>query len=149
MTAVSGSRDLARLGARLKAAGERDLRLQLLRRLRAAGKELIPPIERSAREVLPKTGGLAERVASQKLAVRTSFAASGARVRLIDQGMQELSDIDKGRVRHPVYGNRSVWKQQEVEPGFFTKPVEEGAPVVRENIRQAMEDISRQITRGI
>lgn len=144
-----GPRDLGILGARLKEAGARDLRLELLRGMRKAAEQVKEPIQQSAHDKLPKGGGLAEEVAAQKVGIRTSFAASGARVRLVDAGMKELDDINRGRLRHPVYGNRKVWKAQEVEPGFFTDPVEEHAPEIRRTIQKAMDDVARKITGGI
>jgi hypothetical protein len=103
----------------------------------------IPAIRESAASTLPKRGGLADRVASQPFSVRTSLAAG--KVSVVGKGMKELKDIDAGRVRHPVYGDRSRWAQQAVTPGFFTKPLERRAPSIRAGVLRAVSDVARKI----
>jgi hypothetical protein len=128
--------------------GTGDLRKELLREIRGSAKKAIPDVRASAGRTLPKRGGLAARVAEQPYAVRTSLAASGAAVKIIGQGMKELRDIDAGRLRHPVYGNREVWKAQSVTPGFFSKAIARRAPFIRRDIQNAMGDIARKVTGG-
>lgn len=146
---VRGSDELAQLARRLKDAGDGDLRKELLSSIREAGKKTIPDIRDAAQNTLPKSGGLADRVASQGYAVRTSLALSGAKVSIVGRGMKELGDIDRGRLRHPVYGNRSTWSQQSVTPGFFSRTLEKQATSIRKDIEKALDDIGRRLTRGL
>jgi hypothetical protein len=58
-----------------------------------------------------------------------------------------LRKIDAGILRHPVYGNREVWRDQElpsVEPGWFTGPAEAADPRVRAGIERALEDVGNR-----
>lgn len=143
---IRGSAELTALARRLKDAGNGDLRKQLLAAIRAAGKKAIPEIRKAAQETLPKGGGLAARVASQPYAVRTSLALSGAKVSVVGRGMKELSDINAGKLRHPVYGDTSTWVQQSVTPGFFSKTMTNRGPAIQGEIEKALGDIARKIT---
>lgn len=143
---VRGSAELARLARGLKEAGNGGLQRELRRRIRAAVKPVIPDVRQSAYRTLPKRGGLAERVGKQAYGIRTALG-SGASVRLAGRGMKELRDIDRGRLRHPVFGNRKVWKAQAVTPGFFSDAVERRAPKIRGEIAKAVGDVARQASR--
>lgn len=144
-----GSRQLATIGRRLKDAGEGKLRRQLLAAIRGSAEGVIPDIQASARRTLPKSGGLAERVASQVYGVRTSLASSGGRVSLVGRGMKELRDIDRGRLRHPVFGNRGVWRAQSVTPGFASQAAVHRVPKIRLAIAVAMRHAAEEIGRSI
>lgn len=143
---VTGAQDLAKLAARLKAEGRGDLRRELLKGMRTSAKKVVPEIELSAQR-LPRGGGLADRVAAQKFPISAALTGSAARVRLVGRGMKELKDIDAGRVRHPVWGNRDRWSQQRVAPGFFTNPIQRRAPRIRRDIQGVMQDVARKVAR--
>lgn len=142
------SADLSRLAKNLKEAGAGDLRKDALAAIRKGAGKVIPDI-RSATSRLPQSGGLAGLVAGQKFAVRTSLALGGGSVKIVGQGMKELGDLDRGILRHPVYGDRSNWVVQSVEPGFFTDPIKAALPEIANDIKDAVDDVSRQIVRGV
>lgn len=145
---IRASRDLLALAQRLKEA-DRPLRNELLRRVRTAGQAAIPDVRKSALETLPRRGGLAERVAGQVYRVQASYAGAGTRVRIAGQGMKELDDIDAGRLRHPVWGNRTVWRQQSVKPGFFSETIRRRTPKIRTEIERGMAEVAHMIEKGI
>jgi cytochrome P450 len=140
---VRGRTDLKQVARDLKAAGNGQLRRDLLRRVRESVKPALPAIRESAASTLPKRGGLADRVASQPFSVRTSLAAG--RVSVVGKGMKELAVIDKGTLFHPVFGDRSRWSRQAVTPGFFTKPLEQRAPAIRSAVLKVISDVARKI----
>lgn len=145
---IRGSADLQRVARELKEIGDGQLRRDLLRRIRDAAKPGIEDVRQSAREKLPSSGGLAERVASQTYAIRTSTAGQGGKVSLTGKGMKGLSSIDSGQVRHPVYGS-DTWVTQAVTPGFFSEPLLRRAPVIRDGIEAVIKDIDHQIDRSV
>lgn len=138
---VRGSADLQRVARHLREAGDGKLRRKTLADIRTAAKPGIPAVRASAAATLPKRGGLAARVAEQPYGVRTSLAAG--KVSIVGKGMKELTDLDEGRVRHPIFGDRSTWVAQSVTPGFFTKPLERLAPGIRLAVLKAIADIGR------
>lgn len=146
---VRGSKDMATVARRLKEAGRTDLRKELLAGVRAAGSKAIPDIRNAARANLPRGGGLADLVASQPYSVRTSLALSGAKVSIVGRGMKELRDIDQGRLRHPVYGDRSNWSAQRVTPGFVSVTMAAQAGAIRDEVEGAMDKVAREITSGL
>lgn len=146
---IRGGRNLSRIARDLKETGERGLRNELLRGVRTAARKAIPAVVAAAETKLPKRGGLAERVATQKWAARSSLSGAVASVRIVGLGMQELKDIDSGVVRHPVWGNRKVWKRQRVVPGFFSDTLTKKAPAVRREIDGVMRDVKHKIERGV
>lgn len=146
---VRGSRQLAALAARLKAEGRGDLRRELLRRIRSASKPALQDIPQSAYRTLPRRGGLAERVGKQAYSLRSRLAGASASVSITGRGMKELLDINRGRLRHPLFGNRDHWFGQQVEPGFFEDPIERRAPQIRREIEKAMTDVGRRVSRRL
>lgn len=144
---IRGSEELRRVAAELKDIGDGQLRRDLLRGIRDATKPGIEAVRQSAREKLPKRGGLADRVASQGYAVRTSAAGRSAKVSVVGKGMKGLGRIDRGQVRHPVFGG-DTWVTQNVPPGFFTEPLERRVPNIRDAIEGVIKDIEHQIDRS-
>jgi len=62
-----------------------------------------------------------------------------------------VRSTDRGTIRHPVFqqpGRPVVWVTQSVTPGWFTDTMQSGAPVVRKELLEAMENVARQIARG-
>lgn len=145
---LRGANQLHVLAERLREAGRGDLRKELLRGIRGSAKKAIPDIRQSAYRTLPRRGGLAERVGQQGYGVQTRLAGSSASVRLAGKGMKELRDIDAGRLRHPVFGDRKTWSQQSVTPGFFSNAVARRAPSIRKDIEKAMGNIANRVTGG-
>lgn len=146
-----GARDLELVARRLKETGRGDLRKELLAGIRKEGKETVKDIKRSAADVLPHRGGLAALVSRSSFGVRTRLSGGGVGVRIqgTSRSVKSLRALNAGRLRHPVYGNRQVWVEQQVEPGWFDKPVERDADNIRRGIDRVLHDVARRIERGI
>src|SRR6266540_2194860 len=125
MTSVdAGARQLEALAKRLKAAGAGELRKELLRGIRESNKATIRKIRTNAASTLPQRGGLAAKVAKSKIATRTrtSGASVGVEIKGTDKSVN-LSRLNEGKLRHPVFGNKKVWKKQSVKSGWFDDPI--------------------------
>jgi hypothetical protein len=142
---VRGADQLARLSKQLKEAGNKDLQRELSRAINQALKPLKTDLQASARTTLPRRGGLAARVAASKF--RTRRSRQGLRLQAVSG--DSIQRIDKGAVRHPVFGNRGVWVIQRVTAGWWTGPVEAAAPKVRQELELAMRQVAHRIGRGI
>ena len=143
---IRGAQDLARLSKKLKDAGRNDLRKELLRGVRESGADTVLKIRDSALENLPRRGGLAAKVAAEKASMRASYAAKGAHVQL---KRKRGRGLNQGRLRHPVYGNRSVWVQQSVNSGWFDDPIRDAAPEIRRKIEDAVKRVKIRLIKGI
>jgi hypothetical protein len=147
---VRGAEQLAALAKRLKDAGEKDLRRDLMTALTKSTEQLRKrSLPASARRTLPRKGGLNELVARSKMTStrRTSGRQAGLRVVARNPNLQ-LRKLDEGQVRHPVFargGRPRVWVRQSVRPGWFTIPTETAAPGIRAEVEQAMTTTAARI----
>ena len=142
---ITGAEDLEKLARRLKDAGG-DLKKELLRGIRETNKPAIAAVKESARQNLPKRGGLAAMVAKDSIGTRTRLTGNSAGVTI---QRKRGAGLNAGRLRHPVFGNRSVWKEQAIAKGWFDKPIEDDAAKIRANLQQVMQDVASKITRGL
>lgn len=142
--AIRGAEQLTVLAKKLRAAGDRNLRRELLRGLRAAGKPMGARARANAMR-LPHRGGLAQLVASSRITVQTRLTGN-VRVRIVARNESAIINADKGKIRHPVHGT-DVWVTQKVQPGWWTDAARKtDRPVAREMAR-AVANISRQLSR--
>ena len=146
---VQGADNLEALARRLKEAGGTELRKEMLKGIREGVKPVIPDIRKSAESILPKAGGLNDVIAKSKIGVRTRLSGENAGVSVRGTGGKQLSDMNRGRLRHPVYGNRSTWVQQSIPAGWFDKPVEKDIDKIRSSIQHVMEDVAAKIARPL
>lgn len=169
---VAGGEQLAALYRRVREAGDNDLRRELLRGIRVAVKPLPVAVKAAARSTLPSRGGLAGMVAGASITSRTRTTASRQQdvgVRLIGQRERDRSKaarkgkkgaerppsrfvdiaaVDRGVIRHPVFGNREAWVSQQVRPGFWSGTINERADEVERDIVQAMDRVAAKIADG-
>lgn len=143
---VRGSEKLGKLGQRLREAGRKELRQELIRGLNRATKPLKEDAKREAEAILPRRGGLNRRVARSRLTTRTRVSGRNPSVRIMSKTGQR---IDRGQVRKPVFGNRTVWVTQRVQPGWFTRPMERDEHWVRPELEQAMRNVDKALSRNI
>jgi hypothetical protein len=140
--------DLARLARQLREAGEKGLQRELGQGINRAMKPLKAELKQSALNTLPSAGGLAAKVAASRFRTRrrSSMRVSGIRLEVVND--YALGLLDKGIVKHPVFG-RGKKVTQRIEPGWFTRPTMAAAPRVRFEIQQAMQRVANQIQRGV
>jgi hypothetical protein len=143
--------ELEALAFRLRRAGDTDL----LREVTRAMRDAVVPVQAEIR------AGLAPDLPNRYAATLDADLRLGVNVRTgeRDPGVsvtgtartkaRKLRNLDEGRLTHPVYGNREIWRTQEepsVQPGFFTGPAEAAGPRVRAGIERALEDVAGKAT---
>lgn len=145
---VQGAEQLVRVSKALKGA-PKELRSELTKGITRAVKPLKQSAKAEARNSLPRRGGLGRRVAKTKLPHRRRATGNAAGVRVLAQpgAVADPKRIDRGRVRHPTFG-RGPWVLQDVQPGWFSRPMQDGAPQVRKELVKAMDDVARKIARS-
>ena len=148
---VMGAESLSRLARDLKAAGERDLRRELLKGVQRAAKPAKEAAKKAALEELPDVGGLAAEIAGSKFSAKTNTGRNPS-VRITAKGRpnrsgreHDLRSLDRGRLRHPLYGNRGHWYNQAVKPDWFTEAMKKQAPEVRKEIVAAIDAVARKL----
>ena len=145
---VEGAERLHVVAKQLKEMGDKETTKAMTKGIREALKPFKAELKQSALATLPRRGGLARMVANTKITNRTSTTRSGAsvRVRGVNASARgQLALMDKGKVRHPLYGNRSVWVTQSVHPGWWSTPANAQLPKIRSEVMHAIEQAAKRI----
>lgn len=147
---IIGAEKLAAVSRALKQHGDKELMREVTKGITASVKPLKKDVKAHARSSLPRRGGLAKRVARTSLPHRTRRGAgtAGVKIEAKANAVNDPKRIDRGRVKHPVFGG-GPWVLQDVTPGWFTKPLEDGAPVVRKELLQVMDETVSKIARSV
>ena len=127
---------------KLKGA-ERSVARDLRKRLREAVKPLTEGLVQDGPEGLPSSGGLADWLRQSKGSM--SMTRTKLQIRLARGGKHDLNAINRGQLRHPLYGNRRVWVAQSVESGTYDKAFEKHAEQALPVIERVLDDIMREI----
>lgn len=135
-------RDLAR---DLREAGRKDLKKAMTREIRDEAKPAIAAVKENARTSLPRAGGLAALIARSRFRTSIKTGKNTAGVQIVAKDSHDIRAINRGKVRHPVWGNRKVWVLQSVEPGWFDEPIEDRADAMREAIARAVDRTLREL----
>lgn len=147
-------KEIARLGP------DRELKKAMLKGLNRATKPLRERALANADTVLPQRGGLAGRVATGKMG-KLNVTTSKGGVAVVGGRRRQLGLMDRGQVVHPVFMSKRRMKAaksagrkvrrvtQELTPGWFTKPMEAGAPEARKAVIKELDNVARQVARRI
>lgn len=142
----TGADRLESVARDLKQAGATQIRKDLLKGIQRATKPMQRAAKEAARQKLPQRGGLNVFVASSKFSTSTRTAGKNPGVAIkVKKSGHDIRAIDRGRLRHPVFGNKNVWVDQQITPGVFTETFEDGAPSVRKELLDVLEDVAKKI----
>lgn len=61
---------------------------------------------------------------------------------------RDVEALDDGRLRHPVYGNRDVWRTTSRPPGLVSQPWSEAEDDIVRAVDDALDQIVRDLERG-
>ena len=148
---VRGEQQLTRLARVMKEhADGKELRKDLLKGLNQAVTPIIAEQKLNLRTELPQRGGLAAYMTKSTFRKRMRLTGTKARVNLeVSKRGGDLRSIERGRVRHPVFGNRTNWATQYVPAGLLSDPVKNNRLLVRQYgaaaIRETSDKIARQV----
>ncbi|MFD8404668.1 hypothetical protein ACFV1G_08290 [Streptomyces anulatus] len=163
---ILGTGQLLELQRKLRAAGHENIRSSMQRRIRRAAEPLRDDLQSSIRGLSirstgrgsgkrggrsPTTRPLRASIAQAiRISVRTG-GSPGARV-WVDKGllppdipMGVLNRLNEGRLRHPVFGNRSRWAQQTATPLWWDGPVRKHTPRMTAEVARVLDDVRRRI----
>jgi hypothetical protein len=147
---VTGAEEFGVLARRLKEAPQ-ELRKELYAGINRSVKPLRQDVKIAAGVALPHRHGYAGLIASElKVTARRRAAGRNPAVYLVGKaGKRDVSSLNRGRLRHPLYGNRRHWYSQRIRPGFWTVTLEADAPRVRTELVEAIKTVARKIEAGI
>ncbi|HWB36975.1 MAG TPA: hypothetical protein VHA75_13225 [Rugosimonospora sp.] len=156
---IEGAEKLAALGKAVRAMGsDRTIIKALTKRIRTLGTPVKTELKTSALAVLPKRGGLAAWVAKSRLtiSVRRGTHTAGISIkqgRNSAGGRTDLRAIDRGRLRHPMLGDREHWYTQQITPGFWSDVIDGPAADQFQQeavaaIDDALAEVAQAVSRG-
>lgn len=153
---VRGVDKLVVLSRALKQLGDKDLMREVTKGITRSVKPLKANVKSSTGRFLGNRGGLAERAARTSLPHRSRKTGQRAGVRIeakpSHRTLRDPLRADRGRINHPVFGmaaSRAPWVLQDVTPGWFSRPLEDGAPMVRREIVKVLDDVAEKFVRKI
>jgi hypothetical protein len=57
----------------------------------------------------------------------------------------EIAKIERGILRHPVFGNRERWVNQRIKPGFFSKTILKHQDILSTAVVEVMQRVAAKI----
>jgi|GEM_PF-1563652 len=96
---------------------------------------------------------LAQRVVHANYRIKT--AGRGRNFGLVLQATNSagrkinLNRLDKGTFRHPLFGNRGYWYDQQVAPGWWTVPMEANKEVVAAAVIKAVDTMTTKLNESL
>lgn len=136
---------LERLGDVLRDIGAKDLQKELAAGLRKAAVPIRRELKRSALGNLPYRGGLADEVvAGMKFRTRVSVGKNPSLRIVASLPGHDLRSMNRGRIRHPVYGNRKVWANTDTKAGWWEDGGTLGGQDALEFISQAIDTVAKK-----
>ena len=146
---VTGQQRLYILARTLRELGARDLSNELMRGLTRAVAPMRSAIRASALSTLPSRGGLAGRIARSRITTRRRTGGRTAGVSLVTSSEHSIRQMDRGILKHPVFGNKEVWVTQRVNSDWWSRPIRDHAAGAREEMDRVMEEIARDVAKRI
>lgn len=144
--ASNASVQLHAIASALKARGERGMKRELTAGLRAGAAPLVSAVRAQAAARLPREGGLAARVANERVTVSVLTSARNAGVTMRTR-THDTRATNEGYVRHLVYGRPKSWVRQEIPEaaGWWSDTLREASPRVTPVLLGVMKKIAAEI----
>jgi len=151
---LKGAEDFERFAHALKAAGDRELRLAIGKRLREVGKPVAQRVLRKAAGEMPRRGGYASRVATNPIGVRLTTTSRNTSVALTFGGGRrgmDFKSLEAGTLRHPVFSRADrpepPWVRQSVPAGAFSRAIDAERGHVQDAMLDALQDAVNTVAR--
>lgn len=151
---IRGIENLERLGKRLRDTGNKTLQKELFKGITRATKPIKAAAKTAAIAELPRGGGLNREFAKATYSTRSRTRGRNVGVRIVGKRKgHDIYAVDRGRLRHPVFGNRSVWVTQLIRPRILTGAMAEAAGgrmwhSPKQEIVRVIDDVARRLADG-
>lgn len=150
---VEGADKFGKLAKELKQLGDKDLRKELYSGIARAVRPLSREVKKGTPKFLPRRYALE---LSKSLRIQTKkrpFRDPGITLKAVSKTSRgkgrDLASLNRGRLRHPLYGNRRYWYDQEVTPNWWTDPLLEGVDEVRKELVNVIDEIGKKLEKKL
>lgn len=120
----------------------RKVKTELRRSLRLAAKPTTDK-QKAAVKALPRVGSKLKMQAARKTKIQPDFGKRTAGVRFHVPGKKGgdriPQQLNRGGLRHPLYGNRHFWYTTAVPKGWFDAPAHQSADAMRKAVSKAID----------
>lgn len=144
------------LAARLKETGATGLRRELGNAINDAAKPALEDVRRGLPDHMPDRYAEVLDNDLQLTITKRAVSSPGVRITARNRGLggvqrRRLNRLEGGVLAHPLFGNRRHWFDQTdgVTAGFFSGPLQDAQPQVRDAIIAAMIRIADKLTRKV
>lgn len=160
----TGSLELRRVAAGIKAAGDKGLGKEMSAALRKAAKPVAESIKTTLVKSMPHRGGYQATVAKSvrfRTQVRSGARSGSVRIITYVDGKAERRDIrrlDKGELRHPNWGrSRTVrgkgrvpnkWSTTKVPAEFHRRGTEKAADEAEKQLQDVIDVFAKRLLEG-
>lgn len=134
----TSSKKIGVVYARLEKLGRGDLRKQLRKELAASSKPARMKVRDMEKDYLPS--GMDKKytkIPTQTLNVSKTGVSMVWKQRRTNS---DLKALDRGRLRHPLFGNRKFWYEQSIPAGMWSKSIDKVAPGVIRDTGEALDN---------
>lgn len=137
---------MAALARDLRGASK-ELKKELRKGLVQAAKPAGLAVRQAYGREMPHRGGFAAKVGRSSIGIKSRTTGTIS-VSLLLRNAHDLSAIERGILRHPVFGNRDKWVKQTVPRGVGRRAFDSQRPEIQDAILAAIDRIISQIARG-
>lgn len=146
---VTGQASLKSVEAKLRKAGP-TLDEAVAKHLRRVAPEIPPLIRAEVPTHIPVSGGYAA-VLEAALQFKTRVGVkTGMTMTITAKGKtedREVGRVNRGSLRHPLFGNREKWYTTKVRRGFVDDGIEKAEPLLVDAVQDARDELARDIVR--
>jgi len=125
---------------------------ELRKHINNAVAPLAPEIRAEALRVLPHRGGYAP-ILARAVKVSTRIASREGSVALVIYARGKAEDrdlvaLDRGILRHPLWGRRKHWYTTSVRPGLVSRPVGKLSDRLTRDVAAAVDELATKLATG-
>jgi hypothetical protein len=150
---ITGAQQLREVAAHIRNTGDKGLGRQFGRALEKAVEPLKKSIADSAERTMPS--GYAptlSRSLKHRRTTKTDTRQGTVRLATYGEGHKQRRDLpalEKGNLRHPVFGrSRSPWVQQRIRAGFHERGTEKAGGEAEKQILVVVDDYVQRLAEG-
>ena len=150
---IEGADKFGKLAKALRQAGDKELRKELYSGLNRSVKPLTEAVKKGTASYFPRRYAfeLAKylRVRARRRAGKNPAIFLVGKAKTKQGKERDLASLNRGRLRHPLFGNRRYWYDQSIPANWWDDPLLENAEQVREDIVNVLDEIGKRLEKKL